>query len=177
MSNNKTCLLLALSFELRDLILKHLLHSAQITIVLRPRRIYPYPFHIDNYEAIEGALFSCRQLHSQLSRLFPTLSATAQFPCRAALAGMGQPTSVLPLKPVGPWFSNVRLITWTLTTPVWPNRARREMHKLATLFQMNTERLWLLRRFPNTEFMKMEVMLMTKANHLNIVGDFAHTWS
>ena len=51
------------------------------------------------------------------------------------------------------------------------------MHKLATLFEMNAKRLWLLRRFPNTEIMKMEVMLMTKANHLNIVGDFKHTWS
>ena len=99
------------------------------------------------------------------------------FPCRAALAGMGQPTSILPLKPVGPWSSNVKLITWTLTTPVLPNRARREVHKLATLFQMNTERLWLLRRFPNTEIMKMEVMLVTKANHLGIVSDSKHTWS
>ena len=177
MSDNKACSLLALPFEVRALILKHLLQSAQITIVLRPRRIYPYPFHMDNYEAIEGSLLSCRQLHSELTCLFSTLPATAHFPCRAALAGMGQPTSVLPLKPVGHWASNVTLITWTLTASAWPDRARRAMKKLVELFRMNSERLWLLRRFPNTEVMRMEVMLMIKTDHGDTETGSTHTWS
>ena len=45
------------------------------------------------------------------------------------------------------------------------------------MFQTNSERLWLLRRFPNTERMKMEVMLMTKINDLGIVSDSKHIWS